>query len=96
MDDFPSRIAELLETLAAKVRAFTVDRVAYGVRWAALAPVILVFVISGLLLIGVGVFRILAEVTGGVRIAYAITGGLFVLTGALLWSRRTAKPEESE
>lgn len=96
VEDFPARIAELLETSARRVREMTVDRIARAVKWVAFSPVILVFAIAGLTFILIGLFRLLAEVSGGVRIGYAILGGLFLLAGALLWSRRTTTTEELE
>ena len=96
MEDFPKQIADLLESAAAKVRALTVDKVARVVKWVALAPVLLLLVFMGAIFLGVGLFRLLAEVIGGDRIAYAAIGGLFLLGGLLLWSRRTADAEEDE
>ncbi len=96
VEDFPARIADLLENTANRVRELTVDRVKKLVKVVALAPVILVFVLTGLAFVGIGAFRLLAEVAGGVRIAYAALGGLFLLVGAFLWSRRITKTEEPE
>ncbi len=94
VEDFPVRIAELLESTANRVRELTVDRVKGVVKVVALAPVVLVFVVTGLVFIGIGTFRLVAEATQGVRIAYAVVGGLFLVGGALLWSRRTTKTED--
>ena len=43
----------------------------------------------------VGLFRILGELVNDMELAYAIVGGLFLVFGLLLWSRRVAKdPKE--
>ena len=95
MDDFPTKIADLLESSAQKVRSLTVDRIARISKWAALGMVIAILVIVGLFFILIGVFRILGELMG-MRTTYAVVGGLFALAGAFLWSRRTSEPKEDE
>ncbi len=88
MEDFPARLAALLESSAAKVRSLTVDRVTNAIRvttlgiiaasLAAMAGVFLFLTIFGALEIPLG--------RGG---ALAVLGGLFVAGGALLWMKRT-------
>ena len=39
----------------------------------------------------IGLFRILGELVNDMELAYAIVGGLFLVLGLLLWSRRVAK-----
>ena len=96
MDDFPQRVAGLLESAAAKVRSLTVDRVAGIVKWVALTPLLLLLALAGTTLLLIGLFRLLSAVIGGVRIAYAALSGLFLLTGVFLWSRRKGNPEEDD
>ena len=95
MDDFPTKIADMLESSALKVRSLTVDRVARIAKWTALGMVIAVLALIGLFFVLIGVFRILGEIIG-MRTTYAAVGGLFVLAGAFLWSKRTTKPKEDE
>ena len=95
MEDFPTKIADMLESSALKVRSLTVDRVARIAKWAALGMVIAVLVLIGIFFILIGLFRILGELMG-TRTTYAVVGGLFVLAGAFLWSKRTAKPKEED
>ena len=96
MDDFPQRIAGFLEATATKVRSLTVDRVAKLVKWVALFPLLLILALAGVTFLLIGSFRLLAEVIGGVRIAYAAIGGLFLVAGVFLWSKRRPKAEEDE
>ncbi len=42
----------------------------------------------------VGLFRILGELVNDMELAYAIVGGLFLILGLLLWSKRVAKNTE--
>lgn len=87
MNDFPSQIADLLETTANKVRSMTVDRVAGWAKWtgvgifaALLGLVLTIFLVVGLV-------RLLAGLVG-MQWSYTIIGGLFVVVGAFLWRLR--------
>ena len=101
MDDFPTRIPELLESATDRVRALTVDRAAKILTIGALGLVALILVSMALVFLLVGILRMLDEVTykicdcdSSMEIAYSILGGLFLIAGAFLWARRTAKPGE--
>lgn len=93
MEDLPRRLAELLETVATRVRAMTVDRISRGVTLAALAIPVLVL---GLLLV---VFLFMT-IHGALAIpltdagAYGVLMGLFALGGVLAWRKRTSSPED--
>lgn len=98
MDDFPTKIADFLEAATDRIRKLTVDRVAKILTYIALGLVALTLVSMALLFLFVGLFRVLGELTNKVcdctsymEITYAIVGGLFLLIGALLWSRRIEK-----
>ena len=87
MDQLASSVVDLLEKYAAKVRAMTVDRlrstltsVSIGIAATTLA----LFAVTVLLK---GLFRLLAVVVTEAG-AYAILGGIFVVGGAFLWSKR--------
>lgn len=92
MDDFPVRIADMLESAATKVRSLTVDRVARITKWIALGMVMAILAFIAFLFIMIGSFRILGELIG-VRTAYAVIGGLFALGGVLLWSKRNPRKD---
>ncbi len=92
MDDFPRRLADLLESLATRVRALTVDRVDRGLLVAvALLPAL------SLALIAVVFFFL--TVHGALAIplgdagAFAVLGGLFALGGVFTWRNRISKDE---
>ncbi|CAN5873238.1 hypothetical protein BH23ACT5_BH23ACT5_07150 [soil metagenome] len=88
MDDFPARLAELLESTATKVRALTVDRVANVIRVTTLG------IIAATLALMAGIFLLLTayralEIPLGRGGALGVFGGLFAVGGALLWMTRT-------
>lgn len=90
-----TRFADLLEGIAGKVRALTVDRLAKVITFAALGLGAVLLVLVALVLAGVGIFRLLATgltATG----AYAALGGLFLAAGWFFWSRRTRKTTEPD
>ncbi len=95
MEDFPQRIAEMLESAAAKVRSLTVDRVATAIKWIALGPLLTVLALIAGIFLSIGLFRLGGELAG-VKVAYAVVGGLFVLAAVFVWSKRHAKPEDEE
>jgi hypothetical protein len=96
VEDFPTRIADLLEAVATRIRALTVDKVARVITFVTLGLVALMLVIMAVIFFLVGLFRIVEELIfkacdcgAAMEISYGIVGGLFLLVGALLWSRRT-------
>jgi hypothetical protein len=93
MDDFPTRIADLLENVATKVRSMTVDKVASALRWIAAGIIVGMLGFLVTVFLAIGLFRLLGELIG-VEVAYAAFGGLFLLGGVLLWSRRKPTPHE--
>jgi len=95
MEDFPQRVAEMLESVASRVRSMTVDRIATTVRWIAVGPVLTVLGVIAIFFLLVGLFRIGGELVG-VKVAYAIGGGLLLLAALFLWSKRYAKPQDDQ
>jgi len=87
VNDFPTRIADLLENLAAKVRAMTVDRLAGWARWTGVGIVATLLGIVLVIFLIVGLVRLVERLVG-MQWAYTIIGGLFVVAGALLWRLR--------
>ena len=100
-EDFPFKVAGLLEAVATRIRAMTVDRVARVIRFVTLGMVALTLVGLAFILFLVGVFRIADELLRkacdcgySMELAYAIVGGLFLLFGALLWRKRISREAE--
>lgn len=95
MDDFPVKLADLLEGVAGKVRALTVDRIAQWTKMLALGMVAATLGLLALLFLIIGLFRLLSSVIG-VTPTYAVLGGIFLVAGAFLWIMRTKPPKEDE
>ena len=95
MDDFPVKLADLLEGFAGKARALTVDRVAQWTKMLALGMVATTLGFLAILFLIIGLFRLLSSVIG-VTPAYAVLGGIFLVAGAFLWIMRTKPPKDDE
>jgi hypothetical protein len=87
VNDFPTRIADLLENLANKIRSMTVDRLAGWARWTGVGIVATLLGLVLLIFVMVGLVRLVERLVG-MQWAYTIIGGLFVVGGALLWRLR--------
>ncbi len=90
MDDYPAKIADLLETVATRIRSLTVDRVKGWVTWAAVGLVAAMLGILIVVFLMIGLFRFLANQVG-TEPAYLILGGIFLVAGMFLWTRRLPK-----
>jgi hypothetical protein len=95
MDDFPVKLADLLEGFAGKARALTVDRVAQWTKMLALGMVAATLGFLAILFLIIGLFRLLSSVIG-VTPTYAVLGGIFLIAGAFLWIMRTKPPKDDE
>jgi len=93
MDDFPIKLADLLESATGKVRALTVDRVAQWTKMAALGLVVATLGLLAVLFLIIGLFRLISSQVG-VTPTYAVLGGIFLAIGALLWVKRTKPPKD--
>ena len=93
MDDFPAKLADLLETTAGRVRALTVDRVAQWTKMAALWLVAASLGGLAVIFLGIGLFRLLSSLIG-VTPAYAMLAGLLLAAGLFLWIIRNRPAKE--
>jgi len=93
MDDFPVKIASLLESVAVRVRSLTVERVAGWARWTAVGVVVGLLGLVMAIFTIVALFRLLAGLVTPEG-AYAILGGVFVLAGIFLWRQRLAGADD--
>jgi hypothetical protein len=100
-DDFPARIADIIEAIATRIRSLTVDRVARVITFITLGMLALTLVLIAFIFFLVGLFRIADELIrkvcdcgASMEISYGIVGGLFLVLGAFLWAKRTRGAEE--
>ncbi len=85
-DDFPARFADALESAATRVRAMTADRVAGLIRRTLVIVLVLVLGSTSLVYLVIAAHRALSIGVGRPG-SLAILGGLFLLTGLLIWNR---------
>ena len=93
MEDFPTRLADLLESVTTKVRALTVDRAAKAVTIAALAIPLAVFALLAVIFLFMTLHGALAVPLTDAG-AYGVIAGLFAIGGAFLWRKRTAEEDD--
>ena len=86
-----ARFADLIEGIAGKARALTVDRLAGAITLTALGLGAALLTLAAVVFICVALFRLLAAGVG-VTAAYAVFGGLFLAAGWLFWRKRTHVP----
>ncbi|MEE8375479.1 MAG: hypothetical protein V3S26_04075 [Acidimicrobiia bacterium] len=87
MQEYAIRFAELLEQVAQKVRAMTVDRVAYGIKLTGLGILALTMAFTALIFLLWAIFGAL-EIPLTTAGAFAVLGALLVGVGAYLWFKR--------
>ena len=87
--DWTDQVTDLIVDSVDKVRARTTGPILQGARGIVYAIVALVLLGPILVLGMVGVIRLLNwAIPGDVWIVYALLGTIFVIVGAVLWSRR--------
>ena len=95
MEDLPLRLADLLESIAIRVRTMTVDRVHRIVTIVSLGLIALVMALTAVVFLFVALYNLLAQWLTPAG-ALGVMGGIFVIAGLLVWSRRSARPPEVE
>ena len=93
MEDFPTRLADLLESVATKVRSLTVDRASKAITLTAMALPVAVFGLLAIVFLFMTIHGALAVPLTDAG-AYGVIVGLFVIGGALLWRKRNETPED--
>ncbi len=88
--DFPTKVADALESMAAKARSLTVDRAENAAKWAAAGTVLFFLGVIAVIFLLIGLARLLGEVVG-TEVAYAIIGGLLLIGAWLIWRMRDPK-----
>jgi hypothetical protein len=88
MDDFPAKLASLLESAATKVRSLTIDRANRVIRLTTLGVIAAALAFMAVVFLFLTIYGAL-EIPLGEAGAFGVMGGLFVIGGALLWAKRS-------
>lgn len=94
-EDLPTRFADALETAASRVRAMTADRMEGWIRTVMFLGIAAAVGATGLVFLLVTAHRALAIGLGAAG-SLAILGGLFLITGLLIWKRGSTHPRGRE
>lgn len=87
MDDFPTKLATLLESTAAKARALTVDRAASAVRLTTLGIIAAAFGFMAVVFLFLTIYAAL-EIPLTEAGAFGVLAGLFTIGGVFMWAKR--------
>ena len=88
MEDFPIRFADFLESIAAKARSLTIDRVRKWIRVSSLGLVAATLGMMALVFLLLTIYGALA-IPLGPDGAFGVLGALFLVGGLILWSKRS-------
>jgi hypothetical protein len=88
MQDYAARFADLLEQVALKVRAMTVDRVARVVKVTGLGILAATLALTAVVFLVWSIFGAL-EIPLSTAGAFAVFGGVLAIAGGILWFQRS-------
>lgn len=88
MHEYAARFADLLEQVATRVRAMTVDRIARGIKYTGLGILAAALALTALVFLVWTIFGAL-EIPLTTAGAFAVFGIVLVLVGGILWFQRT-------
>jgi hypothetical protein len=91
MADWTTQAADAIETAVAAVRDRTVVPARKATKAVVFGLLATFFVVSALVMLVVGLFRLLVILTGEVWASYVILGGIFVIGGTFCWSMRAPR-----
>jgi archaellum biogenesis protein FlaJ (TadC family) len=88
MNDFPTRFADLLESIANRVRALTTDRVARWIRMSSLGIIAATLGMMAVVFLLLTIYGALA-IPLGPDGAFGLLGAVVLVAGIVLWSKRS-------
>jgi hypothetical protein len=91
MADWTTQAADAIETAVAAVRDRTVVPARKATKAVVFGLLATFFVVTALVMLVVGLFRLLVILTGEVWASYVILGGIFVIGGTFCWSMRAPR-----
>jgi hypothetical protein len=93
--DYAAEIADFIEAIALKIRSLTVEPAEDAITWTAFGVVMATLGALAVIWLLVAFFRAFGALVGQ-EVAYAITGGILIVVGALLWMRRFSDEDGQE
>jgi hypothetical protein len=87
MQEYAAKFADLLEEVARKVRALTVDRVRYGIKMTGLGILTAAMAFTSMIFLLWALFGAL-EIPLSTAGAFAVLGALLLTGGGILWFKR--------
>lgn len=94
MEDFPARLADFLESVATRIRAATVDRVAKVIKIVASAMAALTLALVAAVFLFMTLQGALALLWGDAA-AYGILAGVFLVAALFAWRKRISRGDEA-
>ena len=94
MDDLPARLAQFLEQVATKIRAMTVGRVEKAIRFTSLGVIAISLALMTVVFLALSAFGAL-EIPLTTAGAYGVVGGLFLVAGVFMWTKRDSQDRSS-
>jgi hypothetical protein len=92
MHEYATRFADLLEQVAVKVRAMTVDRIARAIKLTGLGILVAALGLTAVIFLVWTIFGAL-EIPLTTSGAFAVFGGLLTGVGGYLWFKRSERDE---
>jgi hypothetical protein len=91
--DWPTQVADRIESVVGLVRDKTTVPVVKGARWLVFAPILaamalIIFVIAVIGLVRLHIFLPFEPEGRKLYVTYAALGAIFLLVGAFLWRKR--------
>jgi uncharacterized protein YacL len=94
--DWTTDAVDTLDRVIGVVRDKTVVPAQKATKAVVYGLLVAFLVTTALFMLALALFRALVVLTGDVWLAYLVLGGIFVIAGAFLWTRRNAKPPDKE
>jgi hypothetical protein len=88
MQDYAARFAELLEQVAMKVRAMTIDRIARAIKLTGLGILAAAMALTAVVFLVWAIFGAL-EIPLTTAGAFAVFGVVLAVAGGILWFKRS-------
>ncbi len=96
MADWTTDAVDTLERVVRVVRDKTVVPAQKATKAVVYGLLAAFLVVTASFMLALAIFRVLVVLTGDVWLAYLVLGGIFVIAGGFLWTRRTRKTRDEE